>query len=150
AAQPLGVRKGRPQAGLFPYYTDYALSEASKDVDTQDLQTRGLSVYTALDPVWQARAENEPSAGVADLEPPYRRRRPPPPEGAACVLEPGTGLVRAVVGGRDYRRSPFNRATQSFRQPGSAFKPLVYAAAFDRNLHSPSFTAATTLPDEPR
>lgn len=147
---PLGVRKGRPQAGLFPYYTDYALTEASKDVDTEDLETRGLRVFTALDPVWQARAEDELSAGVADLERNYGRRGPAPLEGAVCVLEPGSGLVRAVVGGRDYHRSPFNRATQSFRQPGSAFKPLVYAAAFDRNLHSPNFTAATTLPDEPR
>jgi 1A family penicillin-binding protein len=150
AAAPLGVHKGRPQAGLFPFYTDYALSEASKDVDAHDLQTRGLRVFTALDPVWQARAETELSAGVADLEREYGRRGPAPLEGAACVLEPNTGLVRAVVGGRDYRASPFNRATQSFRQPGSAFKPLVYAAAFDRNLHDPSFTAASTLPDLPR
>jgi 1A family penicillin-binding protein len=150
AAAPLGVRKGHPQPGLFPFYTDYALTEASKDVDVHDLQTRGLRVFTALDPVWQARAETELSAGVADLERTYGRRGPAPLEGAACVLEPNTGLVRAVVGGRDYRKSPFNRATQSFRQPGSAFKPLVYAAAFDRNLHDPNFTAATTLPDLPR
>src|SRR5262245_8892046 len=150
SAAPLGVRKGHPQAGLFPFYTDYALSEASRDVDARDLQTRGLAVYTALDPVWQSRAESELSAGVADLERWYGRRGPAPLEGAACVLEPSTGLVRAVVGGRDYRKSPFNRATQSFRQPGSAFKPLVYAAAFDRNLHRRDFTAATTLPDLPR
>ena len=150
AASPLGVHKGRPQAGLFPFYTDYALSEASKDVDARDLQTRGLRVFTALDPVWQSRAETELSAGVAQLEGWYGRRGPAPLEGAACVLEPNTGLVRAVVGGRDYRKSPFNRATQSFRQPGSAFKPLVYASAFDRNLHRKDFTAATTLPDMPR
>jgi membrane peptidoglycan carboxypeptidase len=107
-------------------------------------------VFTALDPVWQERAEAELTSGVHELERAYGRRGPGPLQGAACVLEPGTGLVRSVVGGRNYLESPYNRATQSFRQPGSAFKPVVYAAAFDRNLHRPDFTAATTLPDLPR
>ncbi|MGD9765348.1 MAG: penicillin-binding protein 1A [Candidatus Binatia bacterium] len=65
-------------------------------------------------------------------------------EGALVAIEPETGYVRALVGGYDFDRSHFNRAVQGRRQPGSAFKPLVYAAALDRN-----FTPASVIIDEP-
>lgn len=65
-------------------------------------------------------------------------------EGAVVALEPGTGFVRAIVGGYDFERSHFNRAIQARRQPGSAFKPLIFAAALDRN-----FTPASVIIDEP-
>jgi penicillin-binding protein 1A len=65
-------------------------------------------------------------------------------EGALVAIEPTTGNVRALVGGYDFERSHFNRAVQAKRQPGSAFKPLIYAAALDRNL-----TPATVIVDEP-
>ncbi|HUI27314.1 MAG TPA: penicillin-binding transpeptidase domain-containing protein, partial [Candidatus Kryptonia bacterium] len=68
----------------------------------------------------------------------------PPIEGALVALEPGTGAVKAMVGGYDYERSQFNRAVQAARQPGSAFKPLVYAAALDRN-----YTPASIVVDGP-
>lgn len=58
----------------------------------------------------------------------------PPLEGALVVLDPHNGHVKALVGGYDFYRSQFNRATQARRQPGSAFKPLIYAAALDRNF----------------
>jgi penicillin-binding protein 1A len=65
-------------------------------------------------------------------------------EGALVAIDPHTGFVRAMVGGYDFERSHFNRVTQAKRQPGSAFKPLVYAAAFDRH-----FTPASVIVDEP-
>jgi penicillin-binding protein 1A len=65
-------------------------------------------------------------------------------EGALVALEPATGSVKAMVGGYDFERSQFNRAVQAARQPGSAFKPLVYAAALDRN-----YTPASIVVDEP-
>jgi penicillin-binding protein 1A len=68
----------------------------------------------------------------------------PPVQGAMIALDPANGDVKAMVGGYDFDSSQFNRATQSARQPGSAFKPLVYAAAMDRN-----FTPATIIVDEP-
>ncbi len=68
----------------------------------------------------------------------------PDAEGAFLALDANTGLVRAMVGGYDYSRSQFNRAVQAYRQPGSAFKPLVYAAAFDRG-----FTPASIVVDSP-
>ena len=68
----------------------------------------------------------------------------PDTEGAFLALDAQSGLVRAMVGGYDYSRSQFNRAVQAYRQPGSAFKPLVYAAAFDRGL-----TPASIVVDSP-
>ena len=68
----------------------------------------------------------------------------PPMQGALIALEPHSGEVKAMVGGYDFDSSVFNRAVQGARQPGSAFKPLVYAAALDRN-----FTPASVVVDEP-
>jgi penicillin-binding protein 1A len=67
----------------------------------------------------------------------------PPLEGALVALEPHTGYVKAMVGGYDYRRSQFNRVTSARRQPGSAFKPFVYASALERR-----FTPASVIFDE--
>src|SRR5262249_52753555 len=68
----------------------------------------------------------------------------PAVEGALVALEPSTGEVKALVGGYDFERSEFDRAIQSYRQPGSAFKPFVYLAALDSN-----YTLADLLFDEP-
>jgi len=68
----------------------------------------------------------------------------PAAESALLVIEAGTGEVKVVVGGRDFQDSEFNRAIQSRRQPGSAFKPIIYAAALDKN-----FTTATVIVDSP-
>jgi penicillin-binding protein 1A len=65
-------------------------------------------------------------------------------EGALIAVDPHTGEIKAMVGGYDFERSQFNRAVQAERQPGSAFKPLVYAAALDSR-----FTPATIIMDEP-
>ena len=67
------------------------------------------------------------------------------------ALDADTGAIRAMIGGRDYSQSQFNRAANAERQPGSAFKPIVYLAALDpdRAPFSPPLTLASTLPDEP-
>lgn len=65
-------------------------------------------------------------------------------EGAVVALDPNTGFIRALIGGYDYSRSEFNRALYAKRQPGSAFKPIIYAAALDAG-----FTPATIIRDEP-
>jgi penicillin-binding protein 1B len=72
-------------------------------------------------------------------------------QGAVVVLEPSTGAILALVGGRDYRVSQFNRAVQAHRQAGSLFKPFVYLAAFEgsRTGMQPSLTPASLLADEP-
>ncbi|SMC23699.1 penicillin-binding protein 1A [Desulfacinum hydrothermale DSM 13146] len=76
---------------------------------------------------WNVRLEQEPAA-----------------EGAFLALDPRSGRVYCLVGGKDFSKSQFNRAIQAIRQPGSAFKPIIYAAALDRG-----FTAASVLIDSP-
>src|SRR4029450_11175454 len=94
----------------------------------------GLKVYTTVDLDMQKAAEAETARGIADIEKRQRRKdsdESNPLQAALVALDPHTGEVRAMVGGRDFEHSNFNRATQAKRQPGSAFKPFVYAAALD-------------------
>jgi penicillin-binding protein 1A len=110
----------------------------------------GLTVETTLDLDMQRAADAEVARALADIErrQARRRRRPassPVPheralQAALVALDPQTGEVRAMVGGRDFARSRFNRATQSRRQPGSAFKPFIYAAALEQG-----YTPATLI-----
>ena len=105
----------------------------------------GLRVYTTLDPRLQHAAEALVEKGLTDIEgrPGFRHpvrgtqpaakegERPEYLQGALVAMDPATGYVRALVGGRDFAESPFNRAVQAKRQSGSAFKPFVYAAALE-------------------
>lgn len=70
-------------------------------------------------------------------------------QSALMCIEAGTGLVKAMIGGRDFRATQFNRAIQSRRQPGSAFKPIIYAAALDKRFEDPNkiYTPATIIMD---
>jgi len=103
----------------------------------------GLKVYTTVDLDMQKEAEAEVARGIAEIEKRQRRKDEDasnPLQAALVALDPHTGEVRAMVGGRDFEKSNFNRATQAKRQPGSAFKPFVYAAALERG-----FTPGTIL-----
>jgi penicillin-binding protein 1A len=104
----------------------------------------GLRVYTTLDLDMQKIAETEVVRGLEEIEQRQlkrgnRKTADDPSEGgrlqaALVALDPHTGEVRAMVGGRDFDESSFNRVTQARRQPGSAFKPFVYAAALERGF----------------
>ena len=120
----------------------------------------GLRVFTTLDPALQQSAEKMLEDGIDAIEArrgyPHPRRAAHPKgsdylQGALVALDPRTGAVRALVGGRDFVESRFNRATQAKRQSGSAFKPFVYAAALEAgyspaslisNLNTPTMTPA--------
>ena len=100
----------------------------------------GLRVYTTVDLDMQKAAEAEVARGIAEIEKRQRRKNDDesnPLQAALVALDPHTGEVRAMVGGRDFEQSNFNRATQAKRQPGSAFKPFVYAAALEKG-YSPA------------
>jgi len=113
----------------------------------------GLRVYTTLDPALQRAAEQVVENGVDAIE--SRRGYPHPTrakakgrdylQGALVALDPATGAVRALVGGRDFGDSRFNRATQAHRQAGSAYKPFVYTAALEAG-YSPA-SVITNLND---
>ena len=90
----------------------------------------GLRVYSTYDPALQGQAEAAVQSRIAQIV----KRRPSARDlqGSLVSMDPKTGDVLALVGGRDFARSSFNRATQARRQAGSAFKPIIYAAALER------------------
>jgi penicillin-binding protein 1B len=150
---PLRFAPNPPPATRAPYFVDHVRETLSRDIPEAQLLTRGLSVFTTLDSRCQEAAERAVRDGAreADWRSPAGGADRNPAQAALVAIEPGTGAVRALVGGRDYVESPFNRATESRRQPGSAFKPFVYVAALDTPFQGrkPPLTAATLLADAP-
>lgn len=121
---------------MAPYFQD-AVKQALQtqlQLDERTIELGGLRVYTTLNEQQQTIAEETFSNTLAkssDIQ------------AALVAMKPKTGEVTALVGGRDYAESPFNRATQAIRQPGSTIKPLLYYAALENG-----FTPATTLTSE--
>ena len=136
-----------------PYFVDYVREILSKDIAPLDLSARGYSIFTTLDPEMQDEAEREVRDGAKDAD--WRSGRGgadrDPAQASLVAIEPSSGYIRALVGGRNYTESPFDRAVDSRRQPGSAFKPFVYVAALDSPYEGrrPPITAATMLDDMP-
>jgi penicillin-binding protein 1B len=152
-AEPLTPRSRAPEERTkAPHFVDYVKSELQERYGRQ-LETEGLQIYTTLDVDLQQAAQKAVTQGLETLEKQYRRlaraAKETPLQGALIVVEPQTGSVRALVGGRDYRLSQFNRVTQAHRQPGSLFKPFVYLAGFARRDLDPPITPATVLQDAP-
>ncbi len=105
----------------------------------------GLKIYTTINSRLQRAAQKAVLTGLEEFESRGNKGKGREQvEGALVALDPQTGYVLAMVGGRDFSASQFNRATQASRQAGSAFKPIVYAAALDKG-----FTPATVIVDEP-
>src|SRR5690606_20590102 len=101
---------------IAPYFQDIVMNElvSKLKLDEETIETDGLRVYTSLDPNLQKLAEEEVQGHIhKDSE----------IQVGFVAMEPKTGHVKALVGGRNYEESPFNRVTQAFRQPGSTFKP---------------------------
>jgi penicillin-binding protein 1A len=136
AKQPLTVLRPRAELSTAPYFVQQVLKELKELLAVSHISGRGYRVDTTLDLHRQQVAE-ELAARVA-------RENKEAGQAALVALEPATGYVRALVGGVDYQRSQFNRATQAQRQPGSAFKPLLYATALEHG-----FTPTAVFYDEP-
>lgn len=153
---PVEVRAFHPERNDAPYFVDYLVKELEKEYSLDILTSEGLLIFTTLDVEMQNEARRSVQAGLARLEagsPSLRQpgARDPSQALQACLvaIEPQTGFIRAMIGGRDYEASQFNRVAQARRQPGSLFKPIVYAAALERDTEGPAFTAASILRDEP-
>ena len=131
-----------------PYFMDYLAQQLRDMYPPEVLNSLGLSIYTTIDMQVQTAAEQALTNGLERLEkgqPALRRDEPGKQlQGAVVVIDPKNGAIKAMVGGRDYAASQFNRVTQARRQPGSAFKPFVYLSGLD------ICTPATMLSNEPR
>ncbi len=127
-----------------PYFIDYLYSQLNDLYSKEDLQSLGLSIYTTLDTQVQAAAETALENGLKRLEKNNPDLLPSDPlnqlQGAVIVIQPKTGYILAMVGGRNYGTSQFNRITQAKRQPGSVFKPFVYLTALDKFTPSSLFS----------
>jgi penicillin-binding protein 1B len=134
-----------------PYFTQIAAQEARQRFGLHDLDDGGYQLFSTLDLRQQLAAETAVASGLAASETAeaqrrsHRGHRGQPLEAALISLDPRDGSILAYVGGRDFRRSQFDRVSQAHRQLGSAFKPIVYAAAFEAMLATP----ATLLDDSP-
>jgi penicillin-binding protein 1B len=144
-ARPLPARAAS-RGGRHGYFVDVAREEIERRVA---LPPGGeVRIGTALDLGLQAAAESAVRAGLERLER-QRRLAPGALQAAVVAIEPATGRVRALVGGRRYADSQFNRAVRAQRQPGSLFKPFVYLAAFERLPEDAALTPASVIQDEP-
>ena len=153
AAAPIEIAK-LPGLRRAPYFTDYVIAEVER-IPGFDGNLAGLKVYTTLDPEMEQAAVESVDSNLRRLEKQHPRLRHAAHgeelEGSMVALDARTGAILAMVGGRDYSISQFNRVTQAERQPGSAFKPIVYLSALDpsRSPIGQPVTLASLLPDRP-
>ena len=136
-----------PRKNDYPdalYFLQFVRNDITKRFGRKMLYEGGLNIETTLDLELQKKAAQSIEKGIASWALRSGRGRRITPQGALVTMESKTGKVRALTGGVNFSKSQFNRATQARRQPGSAFKPLVFAQAF-----STGFTPASVLIDEP-
>jgi penicillin-binding protein 1A len=154
-ADSFHLNPNRTPQNRTPYFVETIKSEVIDLWGISALQFGGLNIYTTLDLGYQQAAEKAISAGLANLDArlgfsPYEgfpsTARDDYVQGALLCLDPRTGHIKAMVGGRDIFVSYYNRATQAKRQPGSGFKPIVYLAAFETGAVTP----LSLFMDEPR
>ncbi|MEO5904499.1 MAG: PBP1A family penicillin-binding protein [Gemmatimonadaceae bacterium] len=135
-----------------PYYVDVVKIQAQRAGIA--LAQGGYRIYTALDPALQVAAVSSLTEGLAEVEARAGYSHPTTAgtgnqsdylQGVAVALDPTTGDVRALVGGRDYRQSQFDRAIDGKRQPGSSFKPIVYAAAIADSIPPNAIVGDTAI-----
>jgi 1A family penicillin-binding protein len=143
----------RGQESYGQYFKEEVRKELVRQFGWARVYEGGLKVYTTLDLNLQKAAEAEVDRAVADIEKRKARARKgnaveddAPLQAALVALDPATGEVRAMVGGRSFDDSHFNRVTQARRQAGSAFKPFVYAAALERGYTPASMIRALDTP----
>ncbi|HKK72295.1 MAG TPA: PBP1A family penicillin-binding protein [Candidatus Krumholzibacteria bacterium] len=157
------IRRDRDDDRLAPYFVEEVRQYLEEHYGVKKLYEDGLRVHTTLDAELQHKAEAHLEGHLVKLEEqeeyeqtralydslyadvePEERPLPEYLQGGLLFMDVRTGSVRAMVGGRDFRVSKFNRATQAQRQPGSVFKPFLYAAALERG-----WTPASILLDAP-
>jgi penicillin-binding protein 1B len=152
--EPVAKRELVKVTNDAPYYADFLRRELATNYSNAVLITEGLTIFSSLDLYLQKIAERALADGLNKLEETYpalrRKGDDDHLEGAIIVIRPQTGEIKAMVGGRSYQVSQFNRSFQAKRQPGSVFKPFVYLAALMSGAENGArFTPVTMLEDSP-
>ncbi|MBI4125464.1 MAG: PBP1A family penicillin-binding protein [Deltaproteobacteria bacterium] len=146
-----------PKVELKPvfarYFIDFLKTQLADFYPEEVLETEGLRIFTTLDMTMQFTAKEALNEGLADLEKKFGHLLPEEYregklQGCLVAISPQNGYVRAMVGGRDYAESQFNRCTQAARQPGSTFKPFVYLTALDPGRAGQTYTLASLVEDK--
>lgn len=158
AAAPLGLTQRNVEASQAPFFVDLVRDQLLAQFPERDLLSQSYRIYTTLDLDLQAAASEAVRLGMKEVDQQVHKRPGAKaasedylqPQVALVALEPATGALRALVGGRDYGWSQLNHVLAR-RQPGSSFKPFVYAAALNSGVDGsqPLVTPATVLLDEP-
>ncbi len=145
-AEEVKLRPRGPKGYLeAPYAVEQVRMYVEEKYGKDLLYKGGLKIHTTLNFRMQQAAQKAVTKGVEEFEAREGKGKGKGQvQGALLALDPQTGYILAMVGGRDFAASQFNRATQAKRQAGSAFKPIVYAAALDKG-----FTPSTVIVDEP-
>jgi len=130
-----------------PHFVEYVRKYVEEKYGKEALYKNGLQVYTTIDIDFQGIAQEAVESGLREIEKRQKYVSSDVPfslEGSLVCFDLATGYLKAMVGGRDFRKSQFNRVTQARRQTGSAFKPIVYASALDKG-----YTPASIIVDSP-
>ena len=153
---PLTVARGATQSVEAPYFVDLVNDALQSKFQDENFQSNAFRVYTTLDMHLQRAASEAMRLGMQNVDEQIKKQRrfkgqtPPEAQVALVAIDPHTGAVKALAGGRNYGMSQLNRALAK-RQPGSIFKPFVYAAAMETGVtgRSPVLTPSTMVVDEP-
>ncbi|MBO0860889.1 MAG: hypothetical protein J2P21_20880, partial [Chloracidobacterium sp.] len=147
-------KSGGVDASDAPYFIDFLTRQVEKDYEERDGGLRSLRIYSTIDLELQHAAYQAVTKHMPDVEKLLAKRKKGLDglQAALVAMNPKTGEIVAMVGGRDYAQSQLNRATDARRQPGSVFKPFVYATAIAAGADNPNnpITTATTFIDEPK
>ena len=150
-AAPLQLVQGLARKDAGSYFLDMVIRDLEQRYGPDVVYHGGLKVFTTLDPQMQIWASEAVLDGLQRLETEMQRPQESLQaednnlQGALVAVDPKSGAVKAMVGGRSYAQTAYNRAIQNNRQPGSGFKPFIYYTAFEKQNLSP----ATVMIDRP-
>ncbi|HSA60263.1 MAG TPA: PBP1A family penicillin-binding protein [bacterium] len=152
--EKITLPRANPRVFGAPYFIDFVRAELKENYPEDVLKSEGMRIFTTLDPEAQDAAEAAVKRRLEEIETARPKIKKLKEEGenleaALIAVQPQTGAVRAFVGGRDYESSQFDRIRDARRQPGSAFKPFVYAAALRTGEEGvePPWTLASSVDD---
>jgi penicillin-binding protein 1B len=150
AAEPLKVQ-ARALENEAPYFVDYVSDVIEEKYAGLLKKDTPVEIYTTLDLQLQRVAQEAVANGVLQVDKQLSKKKQGLPQVALVAIDPRTGDILAMVGGRAYEKTQYNRAVTTKRQPGSIFKPFVYLAAFERtaNQGTPVITPGSVFVDEP-